>query len=83
MEVRMTTVLVGERYQVVIPKEIRERVGVEKHARLQVSIENDGIVLRVPKASSLRGIGRALAGGTDATAYVRELRAEWETGKRK
>jgi AbrB family looped-hinge helix DNA binding protein len=79
----MTTVTVGERYQVVIPKEIRERAGLKKHSQLQVSIENDGIVLRVPRVSALRGIGRDLADGMDATAYVRELRAEWETGKRK
>lgn len=79
---RMTTVTVGERYQVVIPKRIREKVGLKKHAQIQVDVEGDQIVMKVPRLSSLRGMGKALADGTDATTYVRELRAEWETGKR-
>lgn len=73
----MTTVTVGERYQVVIPKEIRERVGLRKHSKMQVALEGDQIVMRVPRVSALRGIGKMVADGTDATEYVRNLRAEW------
>ncbi len=73
----MTTVTVGERYQIVIPKEVRQRVGLKPHSRVQVAAEGDRIVVSVPSASSLRGIGRALVDGSDATMYVRELRAEW------
>lgn len=73
----MITVAVGERYQVVIPKEVRERIGLKKHSRLQVTVERDEIVLRVPGISRARGLGKDLAGGRDATDYVRELRAEW------
>ena len=79
----MTTVAVGEKYQVVIPKEIREKIGLRKHSRLQVALENNQIIMRVPEVSYMRGIGRDLADGNDATAYVRELRAEWQTRKRK
>ncbi len=79
----MTTVAVGEKYQVVIPKEIREKIGLRKHSRLQVAIENNQIIMRVPEVSYMRGIGRDLADGKEATAYVRELRAEWQTRKRK
>lgn len=79
----MTTVAVGEKYQVVIPKEIREKIGLRKHSRLQVALENNRIIMSVPEISAQRGIGRDLADGSDATAYVRELRAEWQTRKRK
>jgi AbrB family looped-hinge helix DNA binding protein len=73
----MTTVTVGERFQVVIPKEIRERVGLKKHSKMQVALEGDQIVMRVPRVSALRGIGGAVADGTDATEYVQRLRSEW------
>ena len=79
----MTTVAVGEKYQVVIPKEIREKIGLRKHCRLQVALENNQIIMRVPEVSYMRGIGSDLADGKDATAYVRELREEWQTRKRK
>ena len=73
----MTTATVGSRYQVVIPRSVRERVGLEPHAKVHVEA-GDRCIMIFPLADhGLRGIGRSLADGEDATDYVRRLRAEW------
>ena len=79
----MTTALIGERYQVVIPKAVRQQVGLRRHSRVEITVEGSRIVITLPTVEALRGVGRELfAPGTDTTRYVRELRAEWQARER-
>ena len=63
-------------YQVVIPREERDRIGLKPHSKVAVEARGDHIVIsRID--DEIRGIGCALRDGTDATDYVRQLRNEW------
>ena len=75
----MTTATVGERYQIVIPKPIRQRVKLEPHSKVHVSIEGSRIVITALREGGFRGIGKELSDGGDVLDYVRKLRSEWET----
>lgn len=76
----MTQATIGSRYQVVIPRRERERLGLKPHSKVEVQVRGDDIVMHPVGGSGWRGIGKDLADGKDAADYVRELRAEW--GKR-
>lgn len=73
----MKTATVGARCQVVIPKVVRERVGLKAHSRVTVRASGSAVLIELIGAGA-RGIGRELADGADATAYVRQLRSEWD-----
>ncbi len=73
----MTTATVGSRFQMVIPKEERQRLGIQPMSQVNVEARKDCIVLFPATSRGLRGLGVALADGTDATDYVRHLRDEW------
>lgn len=57
----MTTVTVSPKFQVVIPLEVRERIGLRPGAKLEVVAFN-GIVRLVPQRppAALRGIARGV-----------------------
>ena len=76
----MSTATIGARYQVVIPKRERERLGLRPHAKVIVGVSDGAVVIRPLPDGGWRGVGRGLADGTDATDYVKKLRAEWENG---
>ena len=68
----MPRVRVGKRGVIVIPKEVRERLGIEEGMVLELSVENDRIVLRVRDLwSELRERGKALR--VDVEEAEREL----------
>jgi AbrB family looped-hinge helix DNA binding protein len=77
----MTKAKVGSRYQVVIPKAERRRVKLRPHSIVNVEARENYLVLYPVTGHGWRGIGRALADGTDATDYVKKLRSEWESGR--
>ena len=75
-------VRVSGKYQVVIPKSIREKIGLEKGDELTVSLEGNTIVLRVrPESFSeyTLGLHREVWKGTDASEYVEKERSSWKT----
>ena len=74
----MTTAMVGKRFQVVIPRKERDRVKLRPNSRVNVEANDNYLVIYPITSEKLRGIGRGLANGTDATAYIRKLRKEWE-----
>ena len=74
----MTTATVGARYQVVIPRDVRKRLPIKPHSKVNIEVRKDCLVVYPVSAKGLRGIGKELADGQDASDYVRELRAEWE-----
>lgn len=74
----MSTATIGTRYQVVIPKRVREQIGLRPHTKVAVDVSDGAVVIRPLPEDGWRGAGRELADGTDATDYVKKLRAEWE-----
>lgn len=73
----MTTATVGLRYQVVIPRGERKRIGLRPSSKVNVEARDRYLVLYPVTAENLRGIGASVADGSDATDYVKKLRAEW------
>jgi len=73
----MTTATVGRRYQVVIPKAERLRLGLKPFSKVNVEARANCLVLHPMTMHGVRGLGKDLADATDATDYVRQLRAEW------
>ena len=74
----MTIATVGKRYQVVIPLQERKKLNIKPNSKVEVSAEDDKLVIYPISPSSFRGIGRDLSDETDATDYVKKLRLEWE-----
>lgn len=68
----MPRVRVGRRGVIVIPKDVRERLGIEEGMTLELSVEGDRIILRVRDLwSELRERGRKLR--VDLDQAEREL----------
>ena len=77
----VSEVKVSSKYQVVIPKEAREKVGLGKGDTLIVDVENDVITMRRRPESFTeygRGLHRDVWEDVDADRYLEELRREWE-----
>ena len=81
----MQTVTVGPKYQVVIPKEIRKKIkGVEKGAKMSVSMERDKVVMK-PVADDW--VGRTYGSmreawkDIDPIAELEKMRDEWDQKK--
>lgn len=75
------TVKVGPKYQVVIPKELRKKVGIKPRDKVLVE-EIEGVVVVIPKPKSftdfLKGLGKEIWKGEDATRYIRRERESWD-----
>ncbi len=80
---RMLSVKVSTKHQIVVPSQVREQLGIKAGDRLIVEVRDDEVVLRrrPEKASErLRGLGKGLYG--DPVEYIRRLRDEWEERQR-
>lgn len=77
----MITASVGSRFQVVIPKRVRQAFNIQPASRVSIEARPDCIVIYPEGSTRLRGLGGALADGTDASDYVKRLRAEWNAVK--
>jgi len=73
----MSTATVGSRYQVVIPRAVRKRLPFRPHSKVNIEVRDHCLVVYPVSAEGLRGIGKSVADGTDATDYVHALRSEW------
>lgn len=75
------TVRLGKRYQVVLPKKIRQRLNLREGDVLLVEVTRRGILL-VPKpqnyASHLSGLHREVWQDVDVDEYLREERKTWQ-----
>ena len=70
----------SSKYQIVIPKKVREALGLEPGDRLLIATEGDKAVMRLrPKsyADHMRGLHKEVWQGIDATEYVSEERKSW------
>jgi AbrB family looped-hinge helix DNA binding protein len=75
----MITAKLGDRFQVVIPKTVREALHLRAGDRLEIKIV-DGTVVMVPQSSQTAGLfgkHRDVWAGQDAVDYVRNERASW------
>ena len=75
----MTVAKVGERYQIVVPKDVREALHLKPGDRLDVRIE-EGKVVMIPQTSHISrlfGKHRDLWKDTEAVAYIRSERESW------
>lgn len=69
MEVRVETVTVSSKFQVVIPRSVRERLGIRPGQRVQVIPYGDRIeVIPVRPARELRGVLSGLENTFDREA---------------
>ena len=73
----MSIATVGSRYQVVIPREVRRRILLRPHSKVNIEVRNHCLVVYPVNVAGWRGIGKALVNGKDAADYVRSLRSEW------
>jgi AbrB family looped-hinge helix DNA binding protein len=73
------TTKVSDKYQVVIPKLVREQIELQEGERLQVAVVGNSIVLTPQRAWPQDYIGSLgeIWHGIDPVAYQQELRAEW------
>lgn len=73
-------VKVGKRYQVVIPKEAREQLGINVEDKLIVGVRNAQIIMQ-PKprrySEYMQGLGKKVWREIEATEYVRKERETW------
>ena len=75
----MSKTKVGARYQVVVPKEIREALNLKPGDYLEVKVV-DGTVVMIPQASytsRIFGKHREIWDDEDAVTYVRRERESW------
>ena len=78
----MTKVMkVGEKGQVVIPKELRELLHINPHDEVIISLRKGRITI-TPKPKKyceyMRGLGKEIWKNIDATRYVEKERETWE-----
>lgn len=76
----LITTKVSKKSQIVIPKVIRETVGISEGDELIVDVEGDRVILRVkPKSYTkrLRGLHKNVWKGIDPKKYVRGERESW------
>ncbi|MDJ0536377.1 MAG: AbrB/MazE/SpoVT family DNA-binding domain-containing protein [Xenococcaceae cyanobacterium MO_207.B15] len=75
----MTIAKLGARYQIVVPKDVREALRLKPGDRLEVKVENGKLVM-IPQASHtsrLFGKHRQLWHNTNPVAYIRQERESW------
>ena len=79
----METAKLSQKYQIVVPKEVRKKMNLRVGERVSVySVdENRAMLVRRPKsyADALEGLGKEVwdaLGGADK--YIREERASWD-----
>ena len=75
------TVTLSSKNQIVVPKFVRQKLGIGPGDQLIVNVEKEGLMLRPrPKSYSrhLRGLHQNLWKGTEAKQYVDGERDSWE-----
>lgn len=76
----LITAKVGKKSQIVIPKEIRETVGISEGDELIVDVEGDRVILKVKPTNyskRLKGLHKHVWKGIDPKKYVKGERESW------
>ena len=75
-----SSVILGKKCQIVIPKEIRVAAGIAEGDELIIDVVDDHIVMKQrPKSYSkkLKGLHKEVWKGTEASKYVDKERESW------
>jgi len=76
-----TSVRIGKRYAVVLPKKVRERLGLHEGDELLIEVSRRGILL-IPRPKSytshLAGLHREVWKDLDVDDYLAEERKSWQ-----
>jgi len=76
----LITTKVSKKGQIVIPKEIRETVGISEGDELIVDVERDRVTLKIKPRSytkRLKGLHKDVWKGVDPKKYVKGERESW------
>lgn len=77
----MTKTKISDKYQVVIPKILREQLLLKRGQKLITYILDSHIIM-IPESKnyteSMAGLGKEIWRGIDPIEYVRKERQEWE-----
>ena len=74
-------VKLSSKYQVVIPREARKKLGLRAGDQLAVEVEGEKIILRPrPKnyTDYMLGLGKEIWEGIDASEYIGKERESWK-----
>ena len=78
----MQQVTIGTKYQIVIPKKIRNKVqGITPGSKLSVYSDSKAIIIKPEPKNWLertRGMMKKTWKGLDTTKYLEDLRNEWD-----
>lgn len=80
----MSDSTVSSKYQIVIPKDLRNQLGIKPGQRVHLSAGKNGTII-VDVSSRVEKLAGKYTGlwGEDSSQYVKELREEWEAHQRK
>lgn len=74
---------VSHKFQVVIPKEVRESLGISQGDKLEVYEKNHELVMKKSKIKKplslkdLKGLGKEIWKGVDIEDYIKKERESW------
>lgn len=77
----MNVTTVSDKYQIVIPKQIREKLAIKQRQKLVSYIVGSHLVLSPQNdsyAEKLAGLGKKLWQNIDPVEYIRRERQQWE-----
>lgn len=72
-------VTIGKKGVIVIPKGIREDLGLEEGTKLTIEKRKGEVVLKpIPRLVEMRGIAKKVLAAVDLSKELKKIRAEWE-----
>lgn len=85
MDVQAITTTISDKYQTVVPSQVRKILGAKKKTKLTWSVEKKGREKKVVVSAPQKGLGDQIWGlghevwkGVDVDKYINDLRDEWE-----
>ena len=76
-----TMITVSSKYQIVIPREAREKLNLKTGDKLIIKADNEKIIIYPQPKSYAKyalGLGKEIWQGIDATEYVKKERETWK-----
>jgi len=77
-----TIITVSSKYQIVIPREAREKLDLKAGDKLIIKANNEKIIIYPQPKSYAKyslGLGKKIWKGVDATKYVKKERQAWKS----
>ena len=77
-----TMIKISSKYQIVIPREVREKLNLKTGDKLIIKTNNEKITIYPQPKSYAKyalGLGKEIWQGIDATEYVRKERETWKS----